>query len=185
MKLSSSERKIADGLMQEIIKRSGELSRQPSHIDRKLNAVTAVEYEKLAKNREYTVVREFENENLFARIAFNGKITNHQKVPREHWTPFELEVVNIMTTDPDGSFLVEPIRCKDVDVSNSFRTEAEAINVYEDLLVRHAHCEFIPTTDDDGQPATRLFERGNRLAPPSKDAPVMTAEANARDYSSW
>lgn len=183
--------KIKHGLKQMAEKRKAELeyeiemAKKYQFIDRNKNFITTGEHMELMKNRSFTVVREFENDTLFARIIFDSQIRNPD-IPREHWTPFKLIVENIMITDGDGRPLPAPIRVKDVDASNDFRTEKEAINSYEDLLVRHAGCEFFPgSLDESGNASTIFMERGNKLKPPPPDMPIATEMTDQESIGSW
>lgn len=157
------------------------------YLDRDLSRITLQRHMELATSRDFTIVREFENNDLFARIVFNSQHRDDGKIPQEHWKPFVLIVQNIITTDAEGNKLDEPARVKDIDASQKFRTEQEAIDSYEDLLVRHAHCEFVPSAwaDSSGNPQMRLYEKGNKLLPPSKDVPVVEGVANEADFASW
>jgi len=184
MRLSEGESKIANGLRQ----MKEEAMKKPTiYIDHNLNRIPKAQAELLSSTmgRDFTVIREFENETLFARITFDP-IIRTPDIPAEHWTPFKLWVENIMTTDPEGVVLSVPARCKDVDVSNLFRTMKEAIDSYEDLLVRHGGCQFFPGSNDDfGNPTVHLLVRGNKLAPPSKDMPIVSAEIDEAAIGSW
>jgi hypothetical protein len=184
MNLSEGESKIAFGLRQ---MKADAMKKPTIYIDHNLNRIPMAQADLLSRTmgRDFTVIREFENDTLFARITFSPVVITPD-IPAEHWMPFKLVVENIMTTDPEGMVLSVPARCKDVDASNSFRTMQEAINSYEDLLVRHGGCQFFPGSNDDfGNPTVHLLVRGNKLAPPSKDMPIVSAEIDEAAIGSW
>ncbi|WP_174986198.1 hypothetical protein [Burkholderia lata] len=60
------------------------------------------------------------------------------------------------------------MRIPDPTASREFRSEQELIDAYEDILVRYAGCEWLPSSD--GQGGRQFVERGNLLVPPPPDA---------------
>ncbi|WP_175716191.1 hypothetical protein [Burkholderia anthina] len=131
-------------------------------------ALSEQEWKKLRQDREYTIVREFENERINVTAEWCGAIRNGLGIPEKHWKPFMLSVVNIVTTDGEGRPLEKPVRTLDPTASREFRTEQELIDAYEDILVRYAGCEWLPSSD--GQGGRQFIERGNTLVPPPPDA---------------
>ncbi|WP_155753730.1 hypothetical protein [Burkholderia anthina] len=147
--------------------------------------ITAADWKNLRSNREYTIVREFENERISVTAEWCGAVKNGMNIPKQHWKPFMLSVTNIVTTDGEGRQLDKPIRTPDPTASREFRSEQELIDAYEDILVRYAGCEWLPSSD--GQGGRQFVERGNLLVPPPPDAvDVRGMDEEAADVAgSW
>ncbi|NTX17906.1 hypothetical protein [Burkholderia cepacia] len=147
--------------------------------------ITAADWKNLRSNREYTIVREFENERISVTAEWSGAIKNGTSIPKQHWKPFVLSVANIITTDGEGRPLEKPLRTPDPIASREFRSEQEVIDAYEDILVRYAGCEWLPSSD--GQGGRQFVERGNLLVPPPPDAvDVRGMEEEVADIAgSW
>ncbi|RQZ70130.1 hypothetical protein [Burkholderia sp. Bp9004] len=139
-----------------------------AYMDRRRLSLQPREWSKLRQDREYTIVREFENERINVTAEWSGVIKNGMNIPKQHWKPFVLSVVNIVTTDGEGRPLEKPLRTADPTASREFRSEQELIDAYEDILVRYAGCEWLPSSD--GQGGRQFVERGNLLVPPPPDA---------------
>ncbi|WP_175918306.1 hypothetical protein [Burkholderia pyrrocinia] len=130
--------------------------------------ITAADWKNLRSDRKYTVVREFENERINVTAEWCGAIKNGTSIPQQHWKPFALFVTNIVTTNGEGRPLEKLLRTTDPTASREFRSEQELIDAYEDILVRYADCEWLPSSD--GQGGRQFIERGNILITPSPDA---------------
>lgn len=158
------------------------------YIDRNLNAITLAECIEMREKlgRSFIVVREYENDSLFVRIVFDPQIRD-PNIPRQDLKPFLLLVENIIAIDKDGNKLesLEYIRIRDESLCQSFRTEKEAINSYEDILVRFADCEFFPRRDEFGNEQTFLLERNNKFNPGGKDKPLPGDNVDPALMSSW
>jgi hypothetical protein len=121
------------------------------------------------KDRDYVVIKEFENDRIFALIEWLGVGKNAENVPQAHWKLYRLNVENIVTTDGEGRPLDAPRRSPDVMMTREFRTEKEALEAYEDLLVRFGGCEWLPSSSGEG--GRQFVERDNVLLPPPPDVP--------------
>lgn len=156
------------------------------YINRAGEIVPLQEWRNLRKNKGYTHIREFENDRLYAAVLWSGEINDAATIPPEHWKPYRLIVVNIVSFDAEGLPLPEPKRVHDPDVSCEFRTEREAIESYEDLLVRYARCAWLPSAFKEGE--HHFVEKDNKLAPPPPDAPTVKAgevEIDPAIVGSW
>lgn len=73
----------------------------------------------------------------------------------------------------------------DPTASREFRSEQELIDAYEDILVRYAGCEWLPSSD--GQEGGQFVERGNILVlPPLDSVDVRGMEDEMADIAgSW
>ncbi|KVE36828.1 hypothetical protein [Burkholderia sp. BDU5] len=110
-------------------------------------------------DREYTIIRAFENERLRVTAEWYGAITNGAAIPHVQRKPFRLLVINIITTDGEGRALERPLRMSDRTASREFRFEHELIDAYEeDILVRFGGCEWLPSSD--WQSGRQFVERG-------------------------
>ncbi|CAG9229409.1 hypothetical protein [Burkholderia vietnamiensis] len=139
-----------------------------TYMDRKRLAITCARWEQLRKEHDYALVREYENERISVTAEWCGSIKNGTTIPQQHWKPFRLSVVNIVSTDGEGRPLEKPLRTADPTASREFRSEQELVDAYEDILVRYAGCEWLPSSD--GQGGRQFVERGNILVPPPPDA---------------
>jgi hypothetical protein len=126
-------------------------------------------WEELQANHEYRYFRQFENEKIHASCEWLGLAKNVKTIPRKHWKLYRLNVENIVTTDGEGRPLGASRRSIDPQVTREFRTEQECIDAYEDLLVRYAGCEWLPSST--GETGRQFVEKGNVLVPPSPDVP--------------
>ncbi|MEZ2310802.1 hypothetical protein AB6809_29580 [Paraburkholderia sp. RCC_158] len=127
-----------------------------------------VEWQRLQKDPAYRFFREFENSRIHATCEWLGVQKNSKTIPRAHWKLYRLNVENIVTTDGEGRPLDAPRRTPDPQVSREFRTMQECIDAYEDLLVRYADCEWLPSSTGEG--GRQFVEKGNILVPPPPDA---------------
>jgi hypothetical protein len=142
------------------------------YINRAGEEITLVDWRNLRKTKGYTHIKEFENDRLYAAVLWHGEINDPNTIPAEHWKPYRLVVINIVSYDADGLPLPEPKRVSDPDASGEFRTEREALDAYEDLLVRYAKCEWLPSMKEGEH---HFVERNNKLAPPPPDEPTVKA----------
>jgi hypothetical protein len=128
-----------------------------------------VEWQRLQQDRDYRFLKEFENERLAAEVEWLGIQRKAETVPRKHWKLYRLNVINIVTTDGEGRPLDVPRRTPDPTATREFRTVQEAIDAYEDILVRYADCEWLPSSN--GESGRQFVEKGNTLVPPPPDQP--------------
>lgn len=136
----------------------------------------------LRADLDYVRIRAYDNGKMRAIVEWIGKAIV-EKGSEAYAAMFELAVENIISTDAEsGEKLAKPKYVKDVSACEKFRTEAEAIAAYEDLVVRYAGCEWVPSEDPSG---FRLLERGNKLAPLDKNVPVIEDGMDETNYGSW
>jgi hypothetical protein len=143
------------------------------YINRDGESITLQQFRALRAQKDYVTIREYENERLYAAVLWLGEVEDAKTVPQEHWKLYGLVVMNIRTHDADGVKFPEPVRTRDPELSGRYRTEREAIEAYEDALVRNANCEWLPSQYKPGE--HHFIERGNKLAPPPPDAPSIKA----------
>jgi len=122
-----------------------------------------VEWQRLQHDMSYRFVKEFENEKIHTTVEWLGVQRHSETVPRKHWKLYRLNVVNIVTTDGEGRPLAAPRRTPDPTATREFRTVQEALDAYEDLLVRYADCEWLPSSH--GDTGRQFMEKGNFLTP--------------------
>jgi hypothetical protein len=156
------------------------------YIDRNGEAISLEQWRNLRMNKGYTHIKEFENDTLYAAVIWKGEVDDSNTVPPEHWKPYTLIVQNIVATDAEGQPHPEPKRVRDPELSGDFRSEREALEAYEDALVRYAQCEWLPSSYKPGE--HHFVERGNKLAPPPPDEPRVKAgefEIDPSVVGSW
>jgi hypothetical protein len=114
-------------------------------------------------------VRRYQNDRFRLEVEWVGGPFSGS-TPQEHAAAWRTTLTNIIHTDPEGNPYDAPKEAKDPSEDHTWRTAKEAIDHYENFLVtNHTGCEWV--TGGDGKP--RFLERGNVLAPPSKDLPAM------------
>lgn len=138
-------------------------------VDRRGVAINKVTWERHHADHSYRFFREFENEKIHVTCEWVGIARNAQTIPKQHWKLYRLNVVNIVSTDGEGRPLDAPRRAPDPQATREFRTEQEAIDAYEDILVRYADCEWLPSSM--GESGRQFVEKGNILVPPPPDVP--------------
>src|SRR5260370_1573400 len=138
-------------------------------ISKEGHPLQAVEWQRLQKDPSYRYVKAFENGKILATVEWLGVQRKAETVPRKHWKLYRLNVTNIVTTDGEGRPLVVTRRTPDPTATREFRTVEEALEAYEDLLVRYADCEWLPSAN--GESGRQFVERGNTLVPPPPDQP--------------
>ena len=125
----------------------------------------------------YTV-RAFNNGRV--RVCLNrcNRIEDVQVKPKEFWHQFEVLVWNIVMTDFEGNLLPEPVERFDVEASKKFYDLNAATAAFEKFLQEWTASNY----DESG----RFREVGNKLAPPSPDAPTISKESPMSDQlGSW
>ncbi|MDP9155324.1 MAG: hypothetical protein M3O74_13850 [Pseudomonadota bacterium] len=137
-------------------------------VDRKGVAINKATWERYNADHAYRFFKEFDNGKIHVTCEWIGIQRNADTVPRQHWKLFRLNVVNIVSTDGEGRPLPEPRRVADPTATRDFRTEKECVDAYEDILVRYAGCEWLPSSN--GEDGRRFLEHGNVLVPPPPDA---------------
>lgn len=90
-------------------------------------------------------------------------IVNHA-VPAAHWKPFNVEVVNRLTTDYEERKLPDPTEVIDTSATKEFRTLEEATAYYRDFLLQNGGAKI--------SAAGEIVVKGNLLAA-SGDAPQV------------
>ena len=138
-------------------------------VNKEGGSITQEAWVSLQKNYAYRFFREFENKRIHATCEWLGTQKNAKTIPRNHWKLYRLNVENIVTTDGEGRPLEAPRRTPDPQVTREFTTMQEAIDAYEDLLVRYADCEWLPSATGEG--GRQFVEKGNILVPPPPDVP--------------
>jgi hypothetical protein len=138
-------------------------------VNRDGGSITQAAWVALQKNHAYRFFREFENEKIRVTCEWLGFQKNAKTIPKQHWKLYRLDVENIVTTDGEGRPLDAPRRSPDPQATREFRTEQEAIDAYEDILVRYADCEWLPSSR--GESGRQFVEKGNILVPPPPDVP--------------
>ncbi|VWD44619.1 hypothetical protein BLA50215_05645 [Burkholderia lata] len=156
-----------------------------AYMNRRRLSLQPREWSNLRQDRQYTIVREFENKRINVTAEWSSVIKNGMNIPKQHWKPFVLSVMNIVTTDGEGGPMEKPVRIPDPTASREFRREQELIDAYEDTLVRYAGCEWLPSSG--GQGGRQFVEHGNILVPPAPDAvDVRGMDEEAADVAgSW
>lgn len=159
-------------------------------VDKGGNRIDIHTFHELSKDKSYGTLREFENEKLYARAFWHGVIENPAVVPKEHWKPFGLEVLNILYTDAEGNAYDTPRRVKDPDASRHYRTEREAVEAYEALLAQYGGCHYeereVFTVGGRTEVKKVLVEVDNKAVPPDKNVPRVDRDTKgAEDFGTW
>jgi hypothetical protein len=171
------------------LKRGKKVNVTSIYVDKEGDQIHQNRWAGLRKDRSYTVIREFENDDVYVLLTWQGEIPNGANLPSDQWKPFLLSVNNILTQDAHGNIFTCPIRVRDDEATEWFRTEQQALESYEDYLVRHANCEWIPIASskvsNSSSSDSHFIERGNKLAAPSKNKPDHRVMANPELVGSW
>lgn len=127
---------------------------------------------KLRADKEYSILRQYLNDRTKVVVEwFGGPFPD--STPVQHAMPFRVQVWIIVPVDPEGVPYDPPKEVPDKTSGGWYRHEREAIDYYENFLVLEGTgSEWMK--DQNGDP--RFVERGNRLAPPSKDVPQAPPE---------
>jgi hypothetical protein len=133
-------------------------------VSREGHLLQRTEWTRLRADSSYFLVKEFENDKIAVSVEWLGFTRNANSVPRAHWKLYRLNVTNIVTTDGLGDPLPAPRRTFDPQLTREFRTEQEALDAYEDALVRFGGCEWLPPPA--GASGPMFVEHGNKLKPP-------------------
>ncbi|MGV2866384.1 hypothetical protein [Achromobacter sp. AGC39] len=99
-----------------------------------------------------------------AKLSTSTFLIVNNGVPAAHWKPFEVDVVNRITTDYEGHKLPKPIETPDTSATKSFRTLEEATAYYQDFLLQNGGAKISKSGE--------LVVKGNLLAA-SGDAPQV------------
>jgi hypothetical protein len=132
-----------------------------AYVSREGHRLQRVEWQRLRADNAYRTVRAFENDTIGVTAEWVGIGQNPQTVPPQHWKLYRLTVENIVRADAEGNPLPVPRRTVDPSLTRDFRTEQEAIDAYEDALVRFGGCEWLPAPDGATDPL--FVEHGNKL----------------------
>lgn len=151
--------------------------------DREGAPITPAKWSELQNHPDYKFIHRYDNGKLRVIGTWVGKASLKQGQPASSATLYQLEVINIVTTDLEGNALPEPKEIKDIAASGAFRTEAELTNSYEDLLVRYAGCEWVPSGRTSS--GVQLVEHGNRYAPLDRAVPVIEDGLDTSSFGSW
>lgn len=103
----------------------------------------------LREDRNYTIVREFDNGAVYVTVEWVGKVVG--ELFRSCWPLFKITVQNY---DSTGVLREDP-----ADSGKTFATEADAINFYEDFLLKYTESDL--DLDENGHPI--FVEKGNQL----------------------
>jgi hypothetical protein len=155
-----------------------------AYISREGHRLQRVEWMRLRENRDYRVVKAFENDAIGVWVEWLGMAQNPVTVPREHWKLYALHVENIVRADAQGNLLPVERRTLDPALSRKFRTEQEAIDAYEDALVRFGGCEWLPAPA--GATGPLFVEHGNKLQVGESKIDVRGMDPDVADLAgSW
>lgn len=152
-------------------------------LGRMRNPITKEYFDRVRGDPAYVQVRAFDNGKIRAYALWRGHATLKSGQPLSDAKVFELVVENIITVDAEDRPLPAVKVVRDPATSGWFRTEQEMINAYEDLLVRYAGCEWVPSSSTAS--GLQLIERGNKLAPLDKSVPVPDESVNSECYGAW
>ena len=125
------------------------------------------------------LLRQFENDKVSVQLRKTEKIYGARDIPKEHWKMFGVIVENIINSDPEGNPLPKVKRVRDTDASKAYRSLEEATSEYDLFLAKYTDSKFDDKTG-------KLIEKGNVLAPPDPDVPVIPEESSvAEHFGSW
>lgn len=120
-----------------------------------------VEWDRLRSDRDYRIVREYQNDQVHVVLEWMGYV-NDVSIFRDCWNMFVLQVMNRNSVD---QWKPDP-----VEHGKWFGFEADGIKAYEEFLERWTASH----RNDDGE----FVEEDNDLAPPpppNPDAPATAA----------
>jgi hypothetical protein len=153
------------------------------YLDKARVVISADKWKALRADESYRRIRAFDNGKLRALATWEGKVLLKKGQTIADAAIYALEVHNILSTDAFGNPLDRPQVVRDVAASGIYRTEEALVAVYEDLLVRFAGCEWVPSDTTPG--GSRLIEKGNVYAPIDKGTPAYEEGLDMTRYGSW
>ena len=144
------------------------------YYDREGRRIEADRWKELQEDEDYRTVRRFDNEEMYAALMWNGRITLSQQASFNECRPvYGLIVKNYRE---DGSKVPDP-----VFDGKTFFNEATAIEGYEAMLVRITEA----VRKEDGT----LDEVGNVFIPPPPPDPDLPSDAFIEgltdDFGAW
>lgn len=149
--------------------------------DRNGKPMTNAEWTKYRGNREYYIIREYENDIFGANVEWIGHVDDPINVPQEYWKLFKVNCYNIIVTgDRPGSFVKKKI--PDAEFEKYFAKEVDAVAYYCEVLIKNGNA----TVSQDYEGEGELVEIDNKLAkvkeePPAPDAP----KTKSKIVGSW
>lgn len=156
------------------------VSRATIYIDRDGEQISAHRWKDLRSDPRYCTIRGYDNGVYSVRVAWLGEIQKPNAVRVEDWKPYVFAVGKRSEKIADN---IDP-----QPETRKCRTEQEAIEAYEDFLVRKCGCEWFPSPGGQGNaanPGFHFIERGNFLKPMSADVPTAIGGKGAELVGSW
>lgn len=158
------------------------------YVNRKGTHIAANEWTQKRGNRDYFVVKEYENDTLSVVVEWVGKIQNANVIPNQYWKVFTVKVGNIIIKgDRPGTFVKKLIA--DPQLTEYFTTENEAIDYYCKVLGDRGLLETFESYEGE----ITIVEIGNKFTQESVgvvvDLPIASnkPKTNPKDtlFGSW
>lgn len=157
------------------------------YVDKDGDRITKQKWQELRADRSYKYIREFENTTLYAAVLWHGEVPEADRQHEDHWKVYRLVVCDVrceIREDMSVTITKEP----NTEHSRAFGSETEAIEAYEDLLVRKAKCRWVPSPGRSGNAASldyHFLEVDNRLAKAAPNMPEHRDMTNPEIVGSW
>jgi len=135
---------------------------KPIYVARNGARISHTEWTLMQKDRDYRILREYDNGQVYVRLEWTGEVEN-ASIFRECWTVFMLTVGNY---NDKGELKADP-----VENGKTFAYEGEAIRAYESFLERWTASH----VNSDGE----FEEEDNTLTPPPPPNPDAPSSAVA------
>tara|TARA_R110000851_G_C13102760_1_gene569329 strand:- start:76667 stop:77152 length:486 start_codon:yes stop_codon:yes gene_type:complete len=109
-----------------------------AYFDRDGLPLSRTEWEEHRTDRDYCIVKSYENEDIKVTILWLGFVNDHINIPKNHWKLYELKVENVMRRLNGHKYYVQdPIH------TERYSTESVAIDHYANFLVNNTECVFL------------------------------------------
>lgn len=145
----------------------------PYYFNRDGHRIDAAKFQELQADPAYTMLKEFDNGAVRVRLVWLGKVSDREHSTwRDTWPLFTMSVWNYTA---EGKLVPDPVAN-----GQTFASEHEALNAYEEFLITWADCEI----GDNGN----LIEKDNLLAPPpppDPDKPASEFKLDDDNDAAW
>ncbi|MBE0438081.1 MAG: hypothetical protein IBX56_20060 [Methylomicrobium sp.] len=131
-------------------------------------------------NRDYYMVREYENDKISIRVMWEGKDPEIRRV-LDQWRIFKVAIFNVIIKgDRPGTFFKKLI--EDPTYTKRFITETEAVDYYQETLIKFGYAE---TSVDEYLDAEEFVEIGNKLSKGDTELKTVAIKTKSSIAGSW
>lgn len=131
-------------------------------------------------NRDYCMVREYENDKISIRVVWEGKDPEIRRV-LDQWRIFKVVVFNVIIKgDRPGTFIRKLI--EDPTCTKRFITETEAVDYYRETLVKFGYAKIHV---DEYLDAEEFVEIGNKRSKGDSELKTIAVKTKSDIAGSW